>query len=124
MICENGPLAHGERSRIERVLSISGVHDLRPLRMTQMNRDLQLTEEEARRESVVCLNPAPGVPAILWVGASERPEFIRQSRALAVAWRSKTAVDLVIEPARHHFDVIDGLASPDAGISELLTQGG
>ncbi len=121
MISEGGPLAPDVASRIERVLSISGVHDLRPLTLTRMNDDLRLSDEEARRESVVLGAPFPGVPVTAWVGAMERPEFIRQSRALIEAWRVQGAnIDLHVEPGRHHFDVIDALASAETEISRCL----
>ena len=56
------------------------------------------------------------VPVHVWVGADERPEFVRQSELLANVWAG-LGVDmrLTIEPGRHHFNVIDGLADPGVG---------
>lgn len=90
------------------LLSISGLHDLRPLMRSSMNATLRLDEAECFAESPA-LSPAPAkVRATAWVGADERPEFRRQARLLADAWGAA----LVEEPGRHHFDVIDGLADP------------
>jgi hypothetical protein len=49
-------------------------------------------------------------PVTAWVGANERPEFVRQNRALFDMWRGfETPMAIVEEAGRHHFDVIDGL---------------
>ena len=56
-----------------------------------------------------------------WVGQAERSEFVRQSALIANVWRGLGAeTDLVVEPDRHHFDVIDGLADPGSPLTEAL----
>ncbi len=47
MICRDTSLPNPVRARIARVLSISGVHDLRPLMRTPLNATLGLDEAEA-----------------------------------------------------------------------------
>ncbi|WP_295810760.1 alpha/beta hydrolase [uncultured Nitratireductor sp.] len=114
MACETSPLANAVRARLRHVLSISGVHDLRPMMKTAMNEGLKITPDEAQAESPVLLSPMPGVRLTCWVGASERAEFLRQNALLANIWvglGARTAS--VEEPDRHHFDVIDGLADSD-----------
>jgi len=100
--------------RIAGVTSISGVHDLRPLQRTEMNDVLKLDAAEAQLESPVLLEPLAAIPVTAWVGADERPEFVRQNRALYEMWRGfATPVDMHEEAGKHHFDVIDGLSDPD-----------
>ncbi len=121
MICEGSPLPTSEKDRIERVVSISGVHDLTPLVHTRMNEDLKLTVEESREESPALLSSTGDVSVMAWVGGEERPEFIRQSRLLYDAWsRADVNIGLVVEPDLHHFDVIDGLASRKTKLCEAL----
>ncbi|WP_377511488.1 alpha/beta hydrolase [Octadecabacter sp. R77987] len=103
------------RHRIARIVPVSPLGDLEPLLRTSMNETLQLDAAEARAESPV-LHRAPDAPVTVWVGADERPAFIAQAQGLARAWQG----DLVIEPARHHFDVIDGLADPDSNLVAAL----
>lgn len=105
MACETGPLPDTVAERLERVISISGLHDLRPLLLHSMNADLRLTQETATSESAALAKPLAGARVTAWVGAKERPEFLRQSALLAEAWN----IPLVADPDRHHFDVIDGL---------------
>ena len=116
MACETGPLPDRVAARLERVVSISGLHDLRPLLMHSMNADLGLTLETAMSESAALAKPIAGVEVTAWVGAKERPEFLRQSALLAEAW----GAPLVADPGRHHFDVIDGLKEPNHPLCQTL----
>lgn len=109
MACKGSPLDPAVAARIERVVSISGLHDLRPLMLHSMNEKLGLTEESAIAESAALQSPLPHIKTTAWVGASERPEFLRQSALLAEAW----GIELVADPDKHHFDVIEGLKHPD-----------
>jgi arylformamidase len=111
MACDGAPLDAAVRARLAHVLSISGVHDLRPLRATQMNGTLRIDAAEARAESPALLDPVPGTRLTAWVGAAERPEFLRQTDLLANAWALPgVATRAHHDPHRHHFDVIAGLA--------------
>ncbi len=103
------------RHRVVRVVPISPVGDLRPLRHTAMNAELQLDAAEAAAESPALL-PPPGIETHVWVGADERAAFLDQARWLAAAWGAR----LTVEPARHHFDVIEGLAAADSAITGAL----
>ena len=121
MLCEGAPLPIAVAARIVSVLSISGVHDLRPLLRTAMNEDLQLDRAEAAAESPALLEPRPGVPVTCWAGSAERPEFRRQNALLANIWTGcGVAARAVEEPGRHHFNVIDGLCEPDSPLTEAL----
>jgi hypothetical protein len=108
-------------ARIVSVLSISGVHDLRPLIRTAMNTDLMLDRAEAAAESPALLEPRPGVPVTCWAGAAERPEFLRQNALLTNVWTGcGVATRAVEEPERHHFNIIDGLSEPGSPLTEVL----
>lgn len=121
MICEAGPLSEAVAERIERVVSISGLHDLRPLQLHSMNGDLGLDEAIAAAESTVLCQPRPGAAIVAWVGGLERPEFLRQSALLTEAWgRRGVSARLVVEPDRHHFDVIDGLKAADHPLTQAF----
>lgn len=116
MVCDDSPLAPEIATRVARVVSISGLHDLRPLQHHSMNDKLALSPEVATSESAALCAPLAGVDVTAWVGAAERPEFLRQSALLAEAWD----VPLVAEPGRHHFDVIEGLKDPDHGLCQTV----
>ncbi|MCK3777123.1 alpha/beta hydrolase [Ensifer sesbaniae] len=114
MITASAPLAPDVQERIRNVVSISGVHDLRPIMSTGMNEKLAIDEAEALSESPALLRPMPNARITCWVGGGERAEFLRQNALLANIWIGLGATTAtVVEPDRHHFNIIDGLA--DAG---------
>lgn len=107
--------------RIKRIVSISGVHDLRPLLNTEMNADFQMTVGDAAAESPALLTPRDGLNLTCWVGADERPEFVRQNALLANIWTGYPInITLVEDAGLNHFTVIDDLADPDSPITEAL----
>ena len=111
MISATSPLPEPVRARVRNTVSISGLHDLRPLMNTAMNATLRIDDAEAQTESPALLQPLPAARVTCWVGGAERPEFIRQNALLANVWIGLGAQTCAIEePGRHHFNVIDGLA--------------
>lgn len=121
MISESSPLDPDLRARVVRTVSISGVHDLRPLMRTALNEVLKLDETEAARESPALLRPLPNARLVCWVGAAERAEFVRQNALLANIWTGLGARTLAVEePDRHHFDVVEGLARADHPLTATL----
>jgi arylformamidase len=117
MLCSDMTWSGCFKERIARVVSISGLHDLRPLRKTEMNKSFQMSEEDAAAESPLLDKGHLPVPVVAWVGGDERPVFIDQSRWLARDWPT---AEIVIEPGRHHFDVIDGLEDPNSALMKAL----
>jgi arylformamidase len=86
MACLDGPLPSVLQKRIAKVVSISGLHDLRPLLKTKMAEQLFKTQADAEGESPALLKPMDGLDITCWVGANERPEFLRQSQLLSNIW--------------------------------------
>lgn len=121
MICANSPLGARVRRRVAHVVSISGLHDLRPLMRTGMNATLDIDEAEALAESPALLRPMDDARLTCWAGAAERAEFIRQNALLANVWIGLGARTCVVEePNRHHFDIVDGLADPRHPLTTAL----
>lgn len=121
LVSEASPLQKGVKARIRHVMPISGVFDLRPLMWTKMNDTLKLSEAEARSQSPALLRPKTSAPVTLWVGAKERPEFLRQSRVMAMMWAGLGAEITLVEDAGHdHFSVIEGLKTPNSAILDRL----
>ncbi len=108
-------------ARIERIVPISGLADLRPLMRTAMNADLRLDLDEARRESPALLEPRGGFDLTCWVGANERPEFLRQNALLANVWTGMEIETRQVEArGHHHFSVIADLEDPRSALCETL----
>ncbi|MBT8167565.1 alpha/beta hydrolase [Phaeobacter gallaeciensis] len=111
MACSDGPL----QDRLDKVVSVSGIHDLRPLLGTKMNDTLHLDAAEAEAQSPVLHPKREGLNATFWVGALERPELIRQTRLIAEKWQCPN----VFEPDQDHFSVVEAISRPG---SPLLTE--
>ncbi|PKR47768.1 alpha/beta hydrolase [Thalassospira povalilytica] len=121
MVSNTSPLAPGVLARVENTVSISGLHDLRPLLYTSMNDVLGLDEEEAATESAALLKPTLPCSLTCWVGADERPEFVRQNDLLANIWTGLGASTRSVHaPDKHHFDVIADLADPESDLTACL----
>ena len=124
MVCEGSPLSPQTRQRIVHTVSISGLHDLRPLLQTKMNDQLGMSYDDAKNLSPALNTPIPDCRLTAWVGGNERPEFIRQSELIANIWRGLGAkMAIICEPDRHHFDVIDGLADPKSKLMKAAFEG-
>lgn len=120
-ICVDTTLPPNVTERIAGVLSISGVHDLRPMLKLAMNAELHLDMDEAARESPALHAPLEGFDVHAWVGDDERPEFVRQTTLLANIWAGfDMTMRQTIETDRHHLDVISGLDAPNSGITKAF----
>ncbi len=123
MLCIEAPIAAATAARIDGTVSISGVHDLRPLLRTAMNDVLGLDLATARAESPALLEPREGVRLTCLAGGDELPEFRRQNALLPNAWHGLGArVSAVEVPGRHHFDVVDELLDPESVLVAALTE--
>lgn len=121
MVSDRSPLPDAVRTRVRHVLSISGLHDLHPLMRTAMNDRLRLDGAEAQAESPALLAPIGNARVTCWVGGGERSEFIRQTALLANIWTGLDArTCAVVEPDRHHFNVVDGLRHRDHPLTRAL----
>jgi acetyl esterase/lipase len=121
MICANAPLAASVQDRIRNVVSISGLHDLRPMMNTKMNEVLRLDEAEAVAESPALLRPMANARVTCWAGRGERHEFLRQNALLANIWTGLGATTAcVVEPDRHHYSIVDGLADASHALTRTL----
>jgi arylformamidase len=112
-------------SIIKSATAISGLFDLAPFPYTFLQPKLQLTWDQALRNSPVLHLPDPQgrtPPLLVAYGEDETDEFRRQSEEFFAAWKAKGLLgELMVLPGKNHFDVIDGLL--DAGsplCSEIL----
>jgi len=95
-------------------LTISGVHDLRPLAgaaflKPQVNFDLAV----ARRCSPVLMPPATDAKLWTCVGGAEPQAFQDQNASIAKAWKRVFAGDIKM-PGENHFSVTEKLGDPSS----------
>jgi len=122
MVSAASPIDPALLARLDRVVPVSGLHDLRPIRRTRMNDTLRIDAAEALSESPALLEPAFSGSVHAVVGARELPELRRQTAFLHSAWAGLGArIDLGEIADRHHFDVVEDLADPASALTRLLT---
>jgi len=100
--------AHGlPRSPLAGGVSLSGVHDLRPLVDFSFNSEFKLDEAEAWRISPLAYRPKTSAPFVIACGTDETTEFVRQAQILWDAWSEvRRPVDgPLFIPGRDHFTV-------------------
>ena len=95
-------------------LSISGIFDLEPIRLSGMNADLRMDKEEAAALSPVNFVPDDAGPLVLGVGADESDAFHHQQDVMVSQWRARgLPVSEVPLPGRNHFTALDALVEPN-----------
>ena len=100
-------------------VTLSGVHDLKPLVMFSGNSDLRLTNAEAARVSPINHASLSAAPLLIAVGGAETSEFIRQSQLLWDAWpdNRRPAAGPLIVAGKHHFSVVLDFADPSSELT-------
>ena len=121
MMCRDVSLLDQTAQRLDRVVSVSGLYDLRPLRRLAKNETWRLDDAEVAAESPVMQMPREGIELACIAGAAERPEFIRQNALLPLAWQGLgvSAYSRLLA-GNHHFSVIDHLADMDSDLCEII----
>jgi arylformamidase len=103
--------------------AISGVFDLAPILEVTPNQDIRLDAEQARACSPLFWKMPRGRRLDAVVGALESSEFLRQSKAVADAWRAQGVETRYEEIAgTNHFTVIDALADPGSAMTRRVVQ--
>ena len=121
MMCRDVTPGSAALNRLDRVVSISGLHDLRPLQRLAKNDLWQLDDAEAVQESPVLQTPRQGIDLVCAAGADERPEFIRQNALLPLAWQGLGVPGHCQLLAGHnHFTIIETMTDPDSQLCQLI----
>ena len=104
-------------NRLNHVVAISPITDLRPLLKTSMNKKLKLNYNTAEQESPV-FHTKINVPFSILVGENERPAFLSQAKYLSQAW----SCSKLIAKGKHHFNILDDLENERSRLVNLLTK--
>ncbi len=120
MLCEDVEISQDVAARLHRVVPISPLSDMRPLIHTEMNDDFKMDLATATAESPVLAKAVRDVPTHIWVGENERPVFLDQARWLRDAWGNAV---MTIASGKHHFDIVDELASDGSDLVAALLGG-
>ncbi|MDH5747740.1 MAG: alpha/beta hydrolase [Rhodospirillales bacterium] len=94
-------------------ISLSGLFNLEPIRLSYLNGTLGLNPDTTRRNSPLYLSPATPAPLVLAYGGAESDEYHRQSGELHAAWKNQGADAQIMErPGLNHFTILDDFTAP------------
>jgi arylformamidase len=104
-------------------LPISGIFELEPIALGELNDKLQLSAAEVQGLSPMRSIPKRTPPLMLFAGGNELPELKRQSEDYAAACRArKLPVSYDVLPGHHHFSILDELAARDGALTKALVE--
>jgi arylformamidase len=108
---------------VTRVLSISGVFDLEPLRhVPSLQQTLGITPEQVLQASPARF-PAPRLGELFTVaGGKESMEFLRQNELVRQAWGSARVPVCEALPGLNHFNVLEAMVQPGHRLNQLALQ--
>ena len=116
---------HSEFGVPEDVISgacaLSGIHDLEPIRLSEVNEWLDLDDAAVERNSPIRQLPTYGCPLIVSYGGNETGGFKRQTDEYAASWRAQGF------PCRHvdmascnHFDLPLAWCDTDSALTRAV----
>jgi len=112
-------MAH--HSQVKGLLLISGIYDLEPISLGNLNLKLRLDAAEVVSFSPLNRIAKRRIPYLLYVGEAELPELKRQSTDFADALRAQTlTVELHKLPGLNHFSIVEQLVEADGLLSQAL----
>eukprot|EP01135_Chromosphaera_perkinsii_P002258 Nk52_evm44s221 gene=Nk52_evmTU44s221 len=123
-----------ERPLLAGIIPVSGVFDLRPLRISKENDVLHMTMEEAeslspklileRLDSENALDTVPLCNMLVAYGEHDSPEFKRQSdefvKHMTMVLKNEKAIETSHVEDEDHFSVIEKCALPEFSLSKCI----
>ncbi len=108
---------------VSAVLAISGIFDLEPIALGELNDALQLTPKEIQTLSPARRLPGRSIPVCVSYGDLELPELQRQSAEFIDACR---AHEMDVRPlpldGHHHFSILDEFKASQGHLLKALRQ--
>jgi arylformamidase len=117
----------GLPERLRGGCSVSGLHDLEPIRLSYLNEQLGLKAEDVAGLSPLAL--AQGLragerrlpPLIAAVGGDEGPEYLRQRDAMVAALKAaRQPVESVDVPGGNHFTALEAFGDPHHPLCQAM----
>jgi arylformamidase len=110
-----------KQNYIKGICAISGLYNLIPIQLSNINDAIQMDKEMAIRNSPAFMNPTESCPLLLTVGGEETNEFKDQSSELNNKWKSKMqSVELKTITGLNHFSIIDSVYEADAALHQSI----
>jgi len=111
------------RNLLKAGVSVSGVYELEPVRLSYHNQILRLRAEEISGLSPRSLTPEASPPLTCAVGSEETDEFLRQQEEFMANWRAAGLPgEGLVMPGLTHFTAIDALGQPEHPLFQRVSK--
>jgi arylformamidase len=99
-----------DQPAIKGVCAISGLFNLLPIQLSNINDVVQMNKAMALKNSPAFLTPPESGNILLAVGEAETAEFKDQSNELYSNWKIKiSTIEMLHLPGLHHFSIVDSI---------------
>jgi arylformamidase len=105
---------------VRAVCSLSGLFNLEPIRLSEINEVLHLDGEIVLFNSPIYLKPVLNSPLLLVFGGNESDEFKTQSSDLFEKWKGQTPVELIEMEEVNHYSIIEEAARAGSPLHEKI----
>jgi arylformamidase len=105
---------------IKGVCAISGIFNLIPIRLSDINHVLSMDTETALRNSPVQQSPATQCPILIVVGSHETSEFQAQSHELYTCWKEIIPAEIEQIPGLNHFSIVETLLDRGSSLHQVM----
>ncbi|MFC0772023.1 alpha/beta hydrolase [Terrimonas alba] len=103
------------KTSIKGVCALSGLFNLTPVQLSNINEVLKMDKETATRNSPVFKEPVEQCPLLIAVGGEETNEFLDQSMELDNKWKNKnSSTQLMVLPGLNHFSILDSFCDANS----------
>jgi arylformamidase len=99
---------------------ISGLFNLIPICLSDINQVLHLSTEAALRNSPVQYMPASQCPMSIIVGGDETNEFLDQSRELYGCWKENTPAEVMEIEGLNHYSIMETMLDPGSLLHQSM----
>ena len=114
-------LINNSTAFIKGVVLLSGLYQLKPVMLSNINAVLQMDVATADRNSPACLQPVHQCPLLLAVGSNETDEFIDQSLEMYESWKSKhNSIQLLNVLGKNHFSILDAVTENGSALQTAI----
>ncbi|MEO8111319.1 MAG: alpha/beta hydrolase [Ginsengibacter sp.] len=114
-------LVNDDTNFLKGVVSLSGLYDLQPLMLSNINLVLQMDTAMSARNSPAYLKHSHPCPLLLAAGSDETCEFKEQALKMYENWKDKQgAVQLLNIPGKNHFSILDEVTEPGSLLQSAI----
>lgn len=105
---------------IKGVCTLSGLFNLLPVQLSEVNETLQMDKSMALKNSPVQLQTALHCPLLITVGADETEEYLAQSNELFERWKGFIPAELLVLKTLNHYSIIEDLLNADSTLHKKI----